>query len=279
VSVILDRLQSSQAEEDAGPGDLPSSPDGGGAGNGKIPKDGKHPQRRNTVRIFLALAIAASSGGLFVVKYREFRNSKAIPLSLNPPRAWEELVIGNRLGMELFYSGKISMAAGQFEALTRKNPGNAALWINWGISLRRSGKLPEAVRVLEQSLKIDPDNAEALSAMGRVRLDLGDTVSAKDFFEKALKTRKASPEALLELGKISEQSSNWAEASEFYKRYLEGDVQSAIKGLLLARIEKIGNRKEEFNGMAQQTPARHRPGKSDAERYPAQEEKEEDRSR
>jgi Tfp pilus assembly protein PilF len=82
--------------------------------------------------------------------------------------------------------GQFDKAVARFKGSTDRDPGNPAVWFEYGETLRRAGQSAEAVTALERALAIAPQVYEAWTAMGHALVAQGKNPEATRCYEKAL---------------------------------------------------------------------------------------------
>jgi Tfp pilus assembly protein PilF len=82
--------------------------------------------------------------------------------------------------------GQFDKAVARFKGSTDRDPGNPAVWFEYGETLRRAGRSAEAVTALERALAIAPQVYEAWTAMCHALVAQGKNPEATRCYEKAL---------------------------------------------------------------------------------------------
>jgi cellulose synthase operon protein C len=90
------------------------------------------------------------------------------------------------LGVGLVGGGKFADAAGEFEKVLRKEPGNLQAGVALSSIYLQGGRTAEAQRVIELMLKQHPGNPGVLNLLGTAKARKGDAVGARKAFQQAL---------------------------------------------------------------------------------------------
>lgn len=90
------------------------------------------------------------------------------------------------LGVGLVGGGKFADAAGEFEKVLRKEPGNLQAGVALSSIYLQGGRTAEALRVIEAMLKQHPGNPGVLNLLGTAKARKGDNVGARKAFQQAL---------------------------------------------------------------------------------------------
>ena len=83
-------------------------------------------------------------------------------------------------------SGQMGKAVARLKSAASRDPGNPAVWFEYGETLRRAGKFAEAVTALDRALAISPQVYQVWTAKGHALLALSRDDEAARCYEKAL---------------------------------------------------------------------------------------------
>jgi tetratricopeptide (TPR) repeat protein len=116
-------------------------------------------------------------------------------------------------------------AAGQFEILLRRAPGNQQLRFALASGRRGMGDLAEARRLLDEILASDENLVMALIERGQVELDERRPVAAEPWLERARALAPNTPELYLALARCKQLQAKPDEAKQFQERFHQLDQQ------------------------------------------------------
>jgi choline-sulfatase len=83
-------------------------------------------------------------------------------------------------------SGQLDKAVARLKSAASRDPGDPAVWFEYGETLRRAGKFAEAVTALDRALVISPQVYQVWTAKGHALLALNRDDEAARCYEKAL---------------------------------------------------------------------------------------------
>ncbi len=133
----------------------------------------------------------------------------------------------NNLGMVLSKTGKLSEAAGHFEASLARQPFHPSARNNYGAVLARLGRTDEALEQIRLALVIQPWYPEAYNNMGNIRSMRGEHVEAEKCFLEAIRERPGYPDPYNNLGIEYLSEGRTAEADAMFREYLS---RRAVQG-------------------------------------------------
>lgn len=132
-------------------------------------------------------------------------------------------------------AGKLAEALPYLEALTKDEPGNAAVLYNLGICYSELGQLDEAIIRLKRAVKIDPDYLHAWVGIGVAYHRLNKSEQAFEAYREASRINPNDPYTLRNLGWLLIAMDRPAEGVPYLRKALAlmPDDPQAIYGLAL----------------------------------------------
>lgn len=157
------------------------------------------------------------------------------PLRPNPARAIAVLAVALSLGAcasrsSLETTGSIAVASNpaelrrQSDELGRRfqaNPGDAAVGLAYGRTLRALGQIAQAAAVLQQVALRHPRNQAVLSAYGKVLADAGRLKEAASVLANAHQPESPDWRVLSAQGAVADQMGNFGAAQRYYTAALK----------------------------------------------------------
>ncbi len=128
-----------------------------------------------------------------------------------------------RAGDEFRKQGEYHNAIRWYRRALEINPDNAAVHVNWGISLLALGKVPEAGARLEQAIRLKPDLPEAHCSLGMVLRQQNRLAEAAASYEKSLRLKPDFALAHLHLGTLLLDLGKFDRAIEHLTKAVELD--------------------------------------------------------
>ena len=137
--------------------------------------------------------------------------------------------------MPMLKAGKLAEALPYLEALTKDEPGNAAVLYNLGLCYSELGQLDEAVIRLKRAVKIDPDYLHAWVGIGVAYHRLHKPEQAFEAYREASRINPNDPYTLRNLGGLLIAMKRPAEGVPYLRQALAmlPDDPQAIYGLAL----------------------------------------------
>ncbi len=142
---------------------------------------------------------------------RRDRGGRLVDPSRPDPKDRTDFLARYDEAMALLGRGKVDDAIRLFEELSRRDPRNPSLFLQWGQALILAHRLPAARRVYERLVAIDPAFGLGWYRLGQVRDNLGDLSGAEAAYRRAIEVdplavdpRKALASLLADRGRVRE---------------------------------------------------------------------------
>jgi tetratricopeptide (TPR) repeat protein len=116
------------------------------------------------------------------------------------------------------------------EALDRAttlDPGDAATWLNLGVTRRRLGKRELAADAFRRAYELAPDNADAASNLALALLDAGDWAGAEELLRPAAEGHPDDPHLWLQLGRAQAGAGRGEAAARSFETAIANDPGDA----------------------------------------------------
>lgn len=130
-------------------------------------------------------------------------------------------------GAEFLRRGDSKTASEWLLTAVAIDPGYAASWVNYGVSLRRGGNLEGAERAYRNALEIDLHAHSALQNLAALLHAKGEEAEALELLELADRSANRNPYTYLTLGDLSVRHGKIEEAGRFYRKALRRRTDSA----------------------------------------------------
>jgi len=137
-------------------------------------------------------------------------------LALDPSLAEAHHQLGNALKNLHRYAD----AAASLQRASELAPQNAAIWLNFGVTLLALSLRDEAITCFQRAIALEPGRPEAHNVLGSAFLDAGRIGEAKKQLEMALRLRPAYPAAHDNLGRALRAQGRAAEAIKEFRAAL-----------------------------------------------------------
>lgn len=145
-------------------------------------------------------------------------------------------VLRFRRALNLQKSGRIALAAAEYEDVIQLKPDSYTAHNNLGVAKQKQGKLTEAADHYRQSLRLKPDFAEAHNSLGVIVHGQGKVADAIEHFHQAIKNKSDYAEAHNNLGATLHGQGETLQAIEQYHHAIRitPDYADADKNLNLS---------------------------------------------
>jgi choline-sulfatase len=155
-------------------------------------------------------------------------------------------------------SGRLDQAVALLKSAASRDPGDPAVWFEYGETLRRAGKFTEAVAALDRALAISPQVYQVWTAKGHALLALNRDDEAARCYEKALALQPDYVPAVNALAAYYLDTGKAEKASPLLERAItsgNGDANTyLLRGQLRLFQGRSGEASADFDAAVRRSP-------------------------